>query len=103
MRGGLNWLGMAGVLVVAASVAAAQTADKARPRRLPRRAPHASPAQRPQTPTGQPYHIGSKPRQSKPEGAKHDRVFFFATHRPGDNVRNEVNTIIGYAFKKEST
>ena len=55
------------------------------------------------TPTGQVCYIVSQPKKSQPNAAKRDPIFFLITHRPGDNVRNEVNTIIGYAFKKEST
>jgi Invasion associated locus B (IalB) protein len=55
------------------------------------------------TQTGQVCYIVSQPKKSEPENAKRDPIFFLVTHRPGDNVRNEVNTIIGYAFKKEST
>ncbi len=37
------------------------------------------------------------------KGAKRDPVFFLVTHRPGDKVRGEVSTIIGYPFKPNST
>jgi hypothetical protein len=47
-------------------------------------------------------YIVSQPKSSKPEGTKRDPVFFLVTHRPGDKVRNEVNTIIGYPFRKDS-
>lgn len=48
-------------------------------------------------------YIVSQPASSKPKGVNRDPVFFIITHRPGDRVRNEVNTIIGYPFKKGST
>lgn len=48
-------------------------------------------------------YIVSQPSDSKPKGVNRDPVFFIVTHRPGDGVRNEVNTIIGYPFKKDST
>lgn len=48
-------------------------------------------------------YIVSQPVSSKPTGVNRDPVFFIVTHRPGDKVRNEVNTIIGYPFKKGST
>ena len=47
-------------------------------------------------------YIVSQPKSSKPESARRDPVFFLVTHRPGDKVRNEVNTIIGYTFRKDS-
>ncbi|HHN72922.1 MAG TPA: hypothetical protein ENK13_02420 [Thermopetrobacter sp.] len=34
---------------------------------------------------------------------KRDPAFFLVTNRPGDKVRGEVNTIIGYTFKPNST
>jgi len=48
-------------------------------------------------------YIVSQPASSSPKGVNRDPVFFLVTHRPGDKVRNEVNTIIGYPFKKGST
>ncbi len=48
-------------------------------------------------------YIVSQPKSSKPTGLNRDAVFFLVTHRPGDKVRNEVNTIIGYPFRKGST
>ena len=48
-------------------------------------------------------YIVSQPKDSKPKGLNRDPVFFLVTHRPGDKVRNEVNTIIGYPFRKGST
>jgi invasion protein IalB len=48
-------------------------------------------------------YIVSQPTSSKPTGVNRDPVFFIITHRPGDRVRNEANTIIGYPFKKGST
>ncbi|MFO1088953.1 MAG: invasion associated locus B family protein [Hyphomicrobiales bacterium] len=47
-------------------------------------------------------YIVSQPKKSDPKVSKRDPVFFLVTHRPGDKVRNEVNTIIGYPFKKDS-
>lgn len=52
--------------------------------------------------SGMVCYIVSQPKASKPEGTRRDPVFFLITHRPGDKVRNEVNTIIGYPFKKDS-
>lgn len=48
-------------------------------------------------------YIVSQPVDSNPKGLNRDPVFFLVTHRPGDKIRNEVNTIIGYPFKKGST
>jgi len=43
-------------------------------------------------------YIVSQPKDSNPKGLNRDAVFFLVTHR-----RNEVNTIIGYPFRKGST
>jgi hypothetical protein len=51
---------------------------------------------------GQVCYIVSQPKKSEPNGVSRDPVFFLVTHRPGEKVKNEVNTIIGYPFKKES-
>ena len=48
-------------------------------------------------------YIVSQPKTSQPNGVSRDPIFFLVTHRPGEKVRNEVNTIIGYPFKKESS
>ncbi len=52
---------------------------------------------------GKVCYIVSQPKDSSPKGLNRDAVFFLVTHRPGDKVRNEVNTIIGYPFRKGST
>jgi invasion protein IalB len=44
----------------------------------------------------------SSPQGSEPKNAKRDPIFFLITHRPQQNVRNEVSTIIGYPFKKDA-
>lgn len=44
----------------------------------------------------------SIPKSSDPEGINRDPVFFLITHFPQQGVRNEVSTIIGYPFRKES-
>jgi hypothetical protein len=51
---------------------------------------------------GKVCYVVSQPKESDPKAAKRDPVFFLITHRPGQNVRNEVSTIIGYPFKKEA-
>lgn len=48
-------------------------------------------------------YIVSQPKKSAPNGVSRDPIFFLVTHRPGEKVKNEVNTIIGYPFKKDST
>lgn len=48
-------------------------------------------------------YIVSQPKRSQPTNVSRDPIFFLVTHRPGEKVRNEVNTIIGYPFKKDST
>jgi hypothetical protein len=53
------------------------------------------------TPKGKVCYIVAKPSSSEPKNVKRDPIFFLVTHRPGDKVRNEVSTIIGYAFKKD--
>src|SRR5262245_18515218 len=48
------------------------------------------------------YAVAS-PQGSEPKNAKRDPIFFLITHRPQQNVRTEVSTIIGYPFKKDAT
>jgi hypothetical protein len=48
-------------------------------------------------------YIVSQPKESAPKNVKRDPIFFLVTHRPGERVRNEVNTIVGYPFKENST
>jgi invasion protein IalB len=55
-----------------------------------------------ETAGGKVCYVVSQPKESQPKNAKRDPVFFLITHRPGQKVRNEVSTIIGYPFKKES-
>ena len=44
----------------------------------------------------------SVPKSSEPTGVNRDPVFFLISHFPKQGVRNEVSTIIGYPFRKES-
>jgi hypothetical protein len=44
----------------------------------------------------------SIPKMSEPSGLNRDPVFFLISHFPKQGVRNEVSTIIGYPFRKES-
>jgi len=48
-------------------------------------------------------YISARPKSSDPKSAKRDPAFFLVTHMPGRKVHGEVSTIIGYAFKKDST
>jgi Invasion associated locus B (IalB) protein len=48
-------------------------------------------------------YIVSQPKKMVPSDVKRDPVFFLVTHRSADKVKNEVNTIIGYPFKKDSS
>ncbi|CAN5154318.1 invasion associated locus B family protein [soil metagenome] len=55
------------------------------------------------TASGKVCYAVSSPKATDPKNAKRDPVFFLITHRVGQNVRNEVSTIIGYPFKKDTT
>ena len=55
------------------------------------------------TQNGKVCYISSQPKVSAPKNAKRDPAFLLVTHRPGQSVRNEVSTIIGYPFKKDAT
>ena len=48
-------------------------------------------------------YIVSQPTDWEPKNVNRGPIFFLVTHRPGERVRNEVNTIIGYPFKENST
>ena len=49
-------------------------------------------------------YIVSQPVKSEisRKGAKRDPAFFLVTHRPGEKVRAEVSTIMGYPLKRNS-
>ncbi|MGI9372805.1 MAG: invasion associated locus B family protein [Hyphomicrobiales bacterium] len=51
---------------------------------------------------GKVCYIISQPKESSPKDVKRDPVHFIVTHRTKGKSRNEVNTIIGYPFKKGS-
>ena len=53
-----------------------------------------------QTTKGKVCYIVSQPQDSDPKNVRRDDVYFMVTHRPSDNVQNEVMTVIGYPFKK---
>ena len=48
-------------------------------------------------------YIVSQPKDSSPKNVNRDPVHFLVTNRPAEKVNGEVNTIIGYPFKKGST
>ena len=48
-------------------------------------------------------YIVSQPTDWEPKNVNRGPIFFLVTHRPAERVRNEVNTIIGYPFKENST
>jgi hypothetical protein len=47
-------------------------------------------------------YISSEPSSSKPDGVNRDPVHFLVVHRKGLGTKNEVQTLIGYALKKDS-
>lgn len=55
-----------------------------------------------QTSKGKICYIVSQPQDSSPKNVRRDDIFFMVTHRPTDNITNEVTTVIGYPFKKGS-
>lgn len=54
------------------------------------------------TKNGKVCYVSSQPKAQTPKNAKRDPAFLLVTHRPSDGVRNEVSTIIGYPFKKDT-
>lgn len=48
-------------------------------------------------------YVVSQPTDWEPKNVNRGPIFFLITHRPAEKVRNEVNTIIGYPFKEDST
>jgi hypothetical protein len=49
--------------------------------------------------------VASRPTSSQtvPPNRPRDPAYFFVASRPGENVSNEVSTIIGYSFKPNTT
>ena len=45
----------------------------------------------------------SQPKARAPEGLNRDPAYFFVSHRPGDNVRNEVSVQVGFPLRAGST
>lgn len=54
------------------------------------------------TKNGRVCYVSSQPKAQTPKNAKRDPAFLLVTHRPSDSVHNEVSTIIGYPFKKDT-
>jgi hypothetical protein len=46
---------------------------------------------------------GSEPRDIQPGTARRGATHLFITHRPGQNVRNEISVVIGYSFRPNTT
>lgn len=44
----------------------------------------------------------SQPKSRLPEGLNRDPAYFYVSHRPGDNVRNEVYTTVGFPLRPGS-
>ena len=45
----------------------------------------------------------SQPKSRAPEGLNRDPAYFFVSHRPGENIRNEVSVQIGFPLRPSST
>lgn len=44
----------------------------------------------------------SQPKSRAPEGLNRDPAYFYISHRPGESVRNEVYTIVGFPIRAGS-
>jgi len=45
----------------------------------------------------------SLPQQTRPRNARRGKIYVTVTHRPAAAVKNEVNVIVGYPLRKNST
>jgi len=45
----------------------------------------------------------SQPKARAPEGLNRDPAYFFVSHRPGENIRNEVSVQVGFPLRPSST
>src|SRR6478609_5016479 len=54
------------------------------------------------TQNGKVCYVSSQPKTQTPKNAKRDATFLTVTHRPSQSIHNEVSTIIGYPFKKDT-
>lgn len=52
--------------------------------------------------TGRSCYAVTQPARSEPPNAKRDPAYFFITHRPKENVRNEISASMGYPLKANS-
>jgi hypothetical protein len=53
--------------------------------------------------TGLICYISAEPNSSKPDGVNRDPIHFLVVNRKGLGTKNEVQTLIGYPIKKDST
>jgi len=47
-------------------------------------------------------YVMTEPKSSKPKNLRRGDTFLMVTHRPGDNIKNEISMRIGYVFNKTS-
>lgn len=47
-------------------------------------------------------YVVSKPTKTAPANVRRGEIYFIVSHRPADNVRDEVSLYVGYPFKKDS-
>jgi len=45
----------------------------------------------------------SVPKDMEPKNVRRGEVYFLVTHRPGENVRDEISIITGYTYESGST
>jgi invasion protein IalB len=55
------------------------------------------------TQRGKVCYAASQPKQRAPGNLQRDPAFFFITSRPGENVRNEISLILGFALRGDAT
>ena len=48
-------------------------------------------------------YVLAEPKERAPKELKRDPGYVFITHRPGENVRNEVSVVMGFDVKPDST
>ena len=48
-------------------------------------------------------YVLAEPKERAPKDLKRDPGYVFITHRPGENVRNEVSVVMGFDVKPDST
>ncbi len=52
---------------------------------------------------GKVCYIVSQPKDQQPKGVNRDQPLLFVSNRPGENIRNEFNLIIGYPFRSQAS